>query len=74
MTITQNDIDLLEQSLVTKDDLKNEMTSLKSDLLDKMDDILQEVKTSREEETVMSGQISDHEDRITRLETVSKAN
>ena len=72
--ITQKDIDNLEEVFVTKENLKDEAQSLKSDLIDKMDDILSEVKASREEETVMSGQISGHEDRITSLETSIKTN
>jgi len=72
--ITRKDIDNLEEILITKENLKEEVQSLKSDLIDKMDDILSEVKTSREKETVMSGQISDHEDIITSLETAIKTN
>jgi hypothetical protein len=41
--------------------------------MDKMDEILSEVKDSREEETVMAHQISDHEDRISVLKS-SKSN
>lgn len=72
--ITQKDIDVLEHNFLTKENMKEEMQALKSDLIDKMDDILSEVKSSREEETVMSGQISDHEDRITSLESSTKTN
>lgn len=72
--ITQKDIDNLEEVFVTKEDFKEGMQSLKSDLINKMDDILSGVNASREEETVMSGQISDHEDRITSLEASIKTN
>jgi len=71
--ITQQDIDSLEEVFVTKDDLKSTVSNLKSDIMDKMDEILSEVKDSREEETVMAHQISDHEDRISVLKS-SKSN
>lgn len=72
--ITQKDIDNLEEVFVTKEDFKEGMQSLKSDLINKIDDILSGVNASREEETVMSVQISDHEDRITSLEASIKTN
>lgn len=70
--ITQQDIDSLEEVFVTKDDLKTSMTDLKSDIMDKMDEVLSEIKDSREEETVMAHQISGHEDRITKIEVALK--
>lgn len=67
--LTQKDIDELEKTFVTKFDLKKALTQLKSDIFNKLDSILKEIIASREERTVMSHQISDHEDRITKLES-----
>lgn len=67
--LTQKDIDELEKSFVTKFFLKQELQKLRSDLINKLDQILKEILTSREEQTVMAHQISNHEDRITVLET-----
>lgn len=67
--ITQKDIDELEKTFVTKYDLKKALTKLKSDIFDKLDAILKEIRDSREERTIMSHQISKHEDRITKLES-----
>ena len=67
--ITQKDIDLLEKTLVTKEDLDQKLTTLKSDLFNKLDSILKEIIIMREEQTVMSHHISKHEDRISALES-----
>lgn len=67
--LTQRDIDELEKTFVTKFFLKQELQKLRSDLMDKLDSILKEILASREEQTVMAHQISDHDDRITKLES-----
>ena len=68
--ITQADIELLEQTFVTKDELQQ----VKSDLLDKLDQILSEILDSRDDEKVLSARVSDHEDRISTLEKTAKLN
>lgn len=55
-----------ESVLATKDDLKHLPT--KDDFYGKMDEVMGELQAIREEHTVSSGQVSDHEDRITLLE------
>ncbi len=67
--LTQRDIDELEKTFVTKFDLKEALTQLKSDIFDKLDAFVKEIRDSREERTVMAHQISNHEDRITKLES-----
>jgi len=66
--ITQKDIKLLERTFVTKEDLEQNLTSLKSELLNKLDSILKEILAMRQEQTVLAHQVSNHEDRITNLE------
>jgi hypothetical protein len=71
--LTQKDIDELGKVFVTKFNLKDALSQLKSDIFDKLDSILKEIVASREERTAMSHQITNHEDRITKLES-SKTN
>ena len=66
--LTQKDVELLEKTLVTKDDLDIKLTSLRSDLLNKLDSILKEILASREEQTILGHKYSEHEDRIDVLE------
>lgn len=67
--ITQKDIDELEKTFITKFDLKEALTQLKSDIFDKLDAFVKEIRDSRDERTLMSHRISNHEDRITKLES-----
>lgn len=73
LMLTQKDVGLLEKTFATKEDLKQNTQSLKSDLFNKLDSILKEIIIMREEGTVMSHRVSNHEDRIAVLET-TKAN
>lgn len=66
--LTQKDLDQLEKTFVTKFDLKEALSNLKSDIFNKLDSILKEIVASREERTIMAHKISDHEDRISVLE------
>lgn len=69
MTITVGDIDSIENRLKDTFFTKDEFATFRSDLMDKLDGILKEILTSREEQTVMAHQLSNHEDRISTLET-----
>ena len=68
--LTEKDVDYLEQRFkgvfATKDDLQK----LKDELMNKLDRILKEILASRQEQTVLSHQVSDHEDRISTLEEI----
>jgi hypothetical protein len=55
------------RQLVTKEDLSHLPT--KDDFYGKMDEVMGELKTSREEQAVLTHQVSDHEDRIERIES-----
>ncbi len=67
--ITQNDVELLKGTFATREEIQQ----VKSDLLDKLDSILKEIVASREEETILSHRVSNHEDRITALEDAKSA-
>lgn len=41
----------------------------KDEFYEKMDEVMGELKTIREEQTVISHKVSDHEDRIQKIET-----
>ena len=60
---------------ITKTDIVDSVAKLithfKSDVLDSVDLVLGELKKNREEQVVVSGQLSDHEDRIEKLEIKS---
>lgn len=67
------------KNFATKDDLRNlrlelleileeHKLSISSDIADKFDVVLKEIKANREERTLMSYKLIDHEDRITVLE------
>jgi len=67
--ITEKDLDLIEDRLSDKFATKDELQAMKSDLLTKLDSILKELLAMREETTIITHKVSDHEDRITTLET-----
>lgn len=56
-----------EKELVTKDDISHLPT--KEEFYNKMDEVMGELKTIREEKTVQSHQLSNHEDRIQKVES-----
>lgn len=68
--ITQKDIEELEKVFVTKFDLKEALSRLKSDIFDKFDALIKEVRDSHEERTILAGQISDLNDRVEKLESL----
>lgn len=51
-----------------KDDFYNKITEVKDDFYNKIDPILKEVVASQEERTILSHQVSGHEDRIEKIE------
>ena len=68
MALTEKDLDEIEKRLSGVFATKEDFVSYKSDLIDKLDKILKEILTSREEQSVLAHQVSNHEDRITVLE------
>jgi hypothetical protein len=55
------------KGLVTKADISHLPT--KDEFYEKMDEVMGELKTSREEQTVQSQQLSDHADKIEKIES-----
>ena len=57
----------IEEKMVTKDDVGHLPT--KDEFYGKMDEVMGELKPIREEQAVQSHQLSNHEDRIEKIET-----
>jgi len=55
------------KGLVTKEDVSHLPT--KDDFYTKMHEVMRELKTIREEQTLLSHQVSDHEDSIQKIES-----
>jgi len=59
----------------TKEDLedlasKQDLIEFKSDIFDKIDSVLKELVAMREELTIVTHRVSDHEDRLEKLEKI----
>ena len=57
----------IETKLVTKEDLS--LLPTKDEFYTKMDEVVGELKTIREEQPLQSHKLSDHEDRIEKIES-----
>jgi len=68
MALNQKDLDQIEK--LTREIVKEEIKNLptKEEFFSKMDEVMGELKDMREEETILSSQVSDHETRIQNLE------
>lgn len=66
--LSEKDIQNLEERLKEVFVTKKEFQKYRSDLFDKLDTILKEVQTSREEQTVIGHRLADHENRLETLE------
>jgi hypothetical protein len=55
-----------EETLARKDDIKNLPT--KDEFFTEMDELMKEVKTSREEQSMLSNRVSIHSDQLERIE------
>ena len=73
MTLTQKDFDQIEELLDEKFNERFKMLPTKEEFFSKMDEMMGELKTSREERTTLSHQVSNHEDRLRVLEGVSSS-
>jgi hypothetical protein len=56
-----------EKELITKSDISHLPT--KDEFYTKMDEVMGELKTIREEQTLQSQHLSDHDDRIEKIES-----
>ncbi len=70
MALTQKDLKDIEEIVDRKVDEKTKLLPTKDEFFGKMDEVMGELKTIREEQSVMVGQISDTIDRVEKLEEV----
>jgi len=81
MALNKKDLEIIDELLgkriaennaILIDLFDDKFNDLRSEMINEMhniiDPVMKEIKTSREEQTTMSGQIRDHEDRIAELE------
>lgn len=66
--LSEADIDYLEKRLSETFPTKEDFQTFKSDFFEKIDPILKEVVASREERIIQDKNISNHEDRIQKIE------
>ena len=73
MALTQKDFDQIEDLTrgIVKEEIKNLPT--KKEFFSKMDEVVGELKTTREEQSTLSNQVSNHEDRLEVLEGASSS-
>jgi len=73
MTLTQNDFDQIEELTEKVVEEKIKFLPTKDELYGKLDSIVGELKTIREEIVLISHKSSDHEERINELELIHPA-
>jgi L-lactate utilization protein LutB len=66
---TKDDLEFAVSDLVHKEEFNQKFSQFKSDIFDKLDQVIGELKTNREEREVMVYQVANHEDRIEVIET-----
>ena len=70
MSLTQKDFDQVEEltRAIIREEIKNLPT--KDEFFSKMDEVMGELKTIREEQTTLSYTVSNHENRLKNLEEI----
>ena len=73
MSLTQKDLNEIERLIraTVKEEIK--FLPTKEEFFTKMDEVMGELETIREEQTLIGHQVSSHEDRISALEDFSPA-
>lgn len=68
MTLTMKDLDEIEKIVDEKVEEKTRNLPTKDDFFSKMEEVMGELRTIRENTVVLSSQVSRHDNRITSLE------
>jgi len=68
MSLTQKDLEDIEQVVDERISEKTKNLPTKDEFYNKMDKVMGELKSIRENTEVITHQVSDHEDRITKVE------
>lgn len=69
MTLTQKDLDEIEKTLSETFITKEDFTSYKSELFDKLDKIVKNTADTKEEVETIASQSSNHNDRLEIIES-----
>lgn len=70
MALTQRDLDAIEELINEKLDEKIKGLPTKNEFYSKMDEVIGELKSMREEFTLIVPRVSGHEERIAALEEI----
>lgn len=63
---------VVDQAIDRQNEVIDEkLTTFRSDIMNKLDLVISELQDKRDEQDVITHQLSDHEDRIAKLETAS---
>jgi beta-lactamase superfamily II metal-dependent hydrolase len=69
MSLTKSDLSQIKHLLDNQEEsFDTKIVEVKNDFYNKIDPILKEVTASQEERTILSHRVSDHEDRIEKVE------
>ena len=68
--LTQKDVDYLKEELSDVFATKSELNELKDQVLSSLDAVMGEIKSFREEMTLIPDRLVDHTDRIEKLEQI----
>ena len=71
--LTQRDVELIEKIINEAIEEKTRLLPTKDEFFTKMDEVIGELQTMRDEHTILGHQVSDHETRITDLEENKKS-
>lgn len=71
MTLTQQDLDNIEQMLDQKLDEKFNLLPTKDEFFSKMDEVVGELKKVPEEQVIIAAKQAEHSDKIAKLELTS---
>ena len=74
MTLTQRDFNEIEKMMDEKFEEQLRNLPTKDEFYIKMDEVMGELKAIREDHTVLTHQVSGHEDRIVKLEETAGLN
>lgn len=68
--LTQKDLDEIEEIVEGKLGEKIKILPTKNEFFSKMDEVMKELETIRDEQTIISHQVSDHGERLEKLEEI----
>jgi len=68
--LTQEDLEEIEKVIEEKLEEKIRLLPTKDEFFSKMDELMGELSAIRDEQTIISHQVSDHEERLSGLEEI----